>query len=275
MVYKKLYCSVCNSLKDNFGAMNCMLTSYDATFFLAIFDGLEIERKSYKISCPVNPFYKKLNIELSERARNYTALISAYYMYAKLKDDIEDENKLRYKFIFNRFKKNKKMQKKFSENEDLITILQNKINEYYNLEKNASKYDFDTLSNKMGELFGEVFKNYLLPEVKKSTVNAMYKLGFYVGKWTYLADAFDDLEKDKANNKFNPIFYMEDYPDMEIILKKVMFMSDYLTNRMLLELGNLELNRNLEIAYNIIHYGMPLTMVNIANNKYKIKKERK
>lgn len=78
------------------------------------------------------------------------------------------------------------------------------------MEKQAI-YNFDELSNKMGEIVGVAFKGYANFSEMLLDSNVLYNIGFNIGKWIYLVDAYDDLEDDLNKKQFNPIIFMIDY----------------------------------------------------------------
>lgn len=265
--YKKMYCSLCNSLKDNLGVRGCMLTSYDATLFLTIFDSIEVERQEYKLSCPINPFKKvSKNIFISKTAMKYTAFLSAYYAYIKLNDDIKDEGKRKYKRQLKHLENNSKFKILYKIDDGLLNTLNKKVTEYYKMEKQKVS-DFDDLSNKMGELFGEAFTGYLKFSNVVLDENVLYNIGFNIGKWIYIADAFDDLENDIKKQQFNPILFMTDYNllNNEELSNKILFISKCLTQNVYYELSKLRILRNKEIIHNILIYGMNNSILKIAN----------
>ena len=64
----------------------------------------------------------------------------------------------------------------------------------------------------MGELFGTAFSEFLPND--HNNKNEFFKIGYNLGKWIYVVDAFDDLAEDKKANSFNPILYMQDYESL-------------------------------------------------------------
>lgn len=267
--YKNLYCSVCNTLKDNLGLKGCLLTSYDAALFLAIFDSVESHQITYKLSCPLNPFKMRTpSIKVSEKAMKYAAFISVYYAYIKLKDNIQDERKKKYKRKLCRLEKDKRFQALYHIDDGLLNMLNCKVDEYYTMEKQAI-YNFDELSNKMGEIVGVAFKGYANFSEVLLDSNVLYNIGFNIGKWIYLVDAYDDLEDDLNKKQFNPMIFMIDFKTLssEELGEKVLFMSKCLTQNIYSESKKLSMLRNREIIDNILIYGMNNSIIKITKKK--------
>ena len=244
--YKKLHRFANRLLIKNFGLLS-MKKADEAVFLLLLFNGLKVEKD-----------YKNSDVELSEKAVNYTLLVVAFCIYERLKN----ESNIFSKITLWLFAKNRKRKRLFTENEKLIEVLENKLEEYYSLKE--TDFNFDELSDKIGELYAEMFKAYLTVDLNNSMYKSMYKLGFCVGKWLYMVSALNGLNGDIENNRVNPILYWEKGVNIEGISKRVVLLSNCIIERILLQLDNLQLNYNADIVYNIIRDGMPLTVQNIV-----------
>ena len=60
--------------------------------------------------------------------------------------------------------------------------------------------NIDVVSGYFGELMGELL--LYKDDVWKKTLK---RLGFYLGKYIYILDAYDDLEKDRESGSYNPL----------------------------------------------------------------------
>jgi hypothetical protein len=74
-----------------------------------------------------------------------------------------------------------------------------------NLEKlaeceNRKEMNIDTVSRCFGELMASLFTYK-----EDMWVDSLRKIGFYLGKYIYILDAYDDIEKDIKNKSFNPL----------------------------------------------------------------------
>ncbi|MEE1218566.1 MAG: DUF5685 family protein [Ruminococcus sp.] len=269
--YKNLYCSVCNSLKNSVGKISSLFTNYDATFFLSIFDGMEEKREDYPIVCPLIPFKsKKVQVSVSKSALDYITFVSIYYAYIKAQDNIKDENSLKGKIAFNYIDKNKNAIKIFISHDVVFNVIKSKIDFYYSLENSPEKTNFDELSNAMGEIFGEIFKGYALTYNHYKQSDNLYNLGFNIGEWIYIIDAFDDYFEDRKRNNFNPIFYMQDYNKKtdSIIAENIIFISNLLIKKIQDDIHKIDFYCNQDIFNNIINYGMKNTVNDIAIKKF-------
>lgn len=267
-VYRKYYCAVCNSLRENLSKKWCLLTSYDATFFLMLFDSVLEDKETMKLLCPLNPLHKTNSIHISKHAIEYTAFISLFYYYSKLKDNVIDENKNKYKRKLRRLYKNSRCNQLFSSNKIIYDSLDNILSEYFRMEE-INSYFFDDYCDKMGELFGTAFREFL-PN-NHDNKNEFFKIGYNLGKWIYVVDAFDDLQEDIKTNSFNPILHMQDYESLnnEALSDKILFISKCLAKNIYCELEKISIVNNKGIIYNIILLGMNNAIFNIIKVKYR------
>ena len=67
-----------------------------------------------------------------------------------------------------------------------------------NMLESKRETNLDSIAGLTGEMLGEIFlgRRYLAEE--------LHCLGFYMGKFIYLMDAYEDLEKDLRKKEYNP-----------------------------------------------------------------------
>ena len=194
-VYHSFYCGICRELKRKYGIPGQLSLSYDMTFLAILLTGLyepETERSSCK--CIAHPF------ENHETRRNifteYAADMNALFAYYKCRDDWEDERKL-WKLIYGRLLEGKagKQLRAYSENLRKIALTMQNFSEA----EQAENTDIDTLAG----LFGKVMAEIVTPREDEWSEN-LRALGFFLGKFIYLCDAYEDVEKDIKKGTFNP-----------------------------------------------------------------------
>ena len=80
----------------------------------------------------------------------------------------------------------------------------------------AGSEDLDTVSGCFGELMAELFdykQDHWSPELRS--------LGFHLGKFIYLMDAYDDLARDKRKGAYNPLKTMSEQPGYEEEMREI------------------------------------------------------
>lgn len=87
-------------------------------------------------------------------------------------------------------------------------------------------------------------------------------MGYNLGKWIYIIDAFDDLEKDLKHNKFNGInaaLNKDNLPYNEFresVQNRINFILTSYARECSEILNSLPIEKNYDILYNIFNYGL-------------------
>ena len=194
-LYKSYYCGLCESLKKRYGLAGRMTVNYDMVFLdMTLADMYDVRECGLCKHCIVHPFEKHsmTTSEVSEYCSDMNVLL-AYY---KCLDDWNDEHKLKSKFRTVMLKgKAKKAIAAYPEKAKLIAEKLEILSEY----EKADNLPLDKVAHVFGEILGTVF-------IYRDDVfrEDLYKLGFYLGKFIYLLDAYEDVEKDIATGDYNP-----------------------------------------------------------------------
>ncbi len=255
ILFNEYYCGLCMSIKYNFGNIPRIALSFDMTFLAILLDSLSSEVntsiKNYCIMHPIKGTISKLNNDILD----YCAFSNTYLCYFKIEDDLKDESKIAPKILKPIFKKYIK------ENSWKIDI--NYIDEELNLlksfEKNPEVLNLDDISKPFSSLIGYIASLYYKGYVFENT---LYNLGFSLGKWIYILDAYEDLYIDMKNSKFNPLNAIFNelnmpYDTFKIYIKKrIEFTLFNLVEDCKNNLLILPLKKNREILWNILSYGL-------------------
>lgn len=213
--YRGLYCSLCRSLGKNFGILSRLTLSYDITFLLLVRLSLSLTVPEFKRGrCPFNPS-KMCNYCLNaDEELRFSAAVSMMLFYYKVKDNIADGSFFRkilmYLILPYAYLKYRKAEKMYP---DLAEIIEKGMANQNETEK--SKTDLtDKAAHESADILGKIFAYGLSDGEEKA-----YRFGYGIGKFVYLADAADDIEKDIKNKSYNP--FVEKYkltkaPDDEI-----------------------------------------------------------
>ena len=110
----------------------------------------------------------------------------------------------------------------------------------------------------MGEIFA--YKNDLFEQ-------DLRQIGFNIGKYIYLLDAYEDLDKDYKKGRYNPfIDYIDRKEELKIRVDKLISMSLGMLGR---GIDNLNLKMNISIIENIVYSGVYLRYQNILEEGVK------
>ncbi len=213
--YRGLYCSLCRSLGKNFGVLSRLTLSYDITFLLLVRLSLSLAVPEFKRGrCPFNPS-KVCNYCLNaDEELKFSAAVSMMMFYYKVKDNIADgsfyKKLLMYLILPYAYLKHKKARKMYP---DVAEIIGNGMMRQEETEKSKTPLT-DKAAHESADILGKIFAYGLSDGEEKA-----YRFGYGIGKFVYLADAADDIEKDIKNKSYNPFvekYKLTEAPDEEI-----------------------------------------------------------
>ena len=198
--YQAYYCGLCRQLKNGCGTKGQILLSYDLTFLVVLLTGLyELENEETEFTCPVHPI-KRRKAFINE-ASEYAADMNLILAYHNLIDDWKDDHAYVKKALAKILDKDyARIIEKYPRQ---VKAIEHYMEQTEKLERQKES-NLDLVSGVTGEMLGEIFcwKEDIWKEELKT-------LGFYMGKFIYLMDAYEDFEKDKKKNAYNPLRYME------------------------------------------------------------------
>lgn len=194
-VYRSFYCGLCRELKKKFGISGQLSLTYDMTFVILLLNGLyETPVQKEKTRCIMHPFQK--NTICRNEITEYAADMNVLLTYYKCMDDWQDEKKyLRFVYAKILEKKNKKQKAVYQKKAETIAAY---LQELSLLEK-AGEMDMDRMSGCFGKIMEEILA-YKTDEWEKN----LRKIGFFLGKFIYLLDAYEDVEQDVKKGCYNP-----------------------------------------------------------------------
>lgn len=192
--YKGFYCGLCQTLKKEYGAAGQLTLSYDMTFLSILLSSLyEPGCRIVNGRCLLHPGKKRMMIGHEYAA--YTAHMGILLTWYHFRDDWKDEKKpaaivgLRaYRRAFLRARE------RYPEKAAHMSRCLARLDA---LEK-AGSLDVDRVAGVFGDLLGDVFA--IKDDIWRDT---LYGLGFFLGKFIYLMDAWDDMADDEKNGSYN------------------------------------------------------------------------
>lgn len=198
--YQAYYCGLCQGLKGSCGRKGQMLLNYDMTFLVVLLTGLyELENEEKVFTCPIHPT-KKQTAWLNE-ATEYAADMNVILAYHNLEDDWRDDKAYGKKALAKMFEKDyERIKKKHSRQVQAIETYMERQAEA----EQRNETNIDIIAGLTGEMTAELF-DWREDEWSEE----LHCLGFYLGKFIYLMDAYEDLEKDKKNKAYNPFISLK------------------------------------------------------------------
>lgn len=243
-LYQSYYCGLCKTLQEEYGRIGQITLSYDMTFVILLLTSLyEPETMVSCRKCVAHPF-EKHPASVNEFTR-YGADMNLLLFYYKCLDDWEDERKITRKTIaLSLQKKYQKIAAAYPRKAKLIKEMMDNI---HRCEKEHNP-NLDEVSGYFGEIMGEI-----LAWRSDEWEADLRRMGFFLGKFIYLMDAYEDIEKDEKTGNFN--LFLQDFgkEDFEQKTEAVLSMMMAECSRAFERLPIVE---NTEILRNILYSGV-------------------
>ena len=242
--YKAWYCGICEELKKRHGQLSRFTLTYDMTFLAMLLQGVyEYYTEQGQRKCLPHPF-KKHPVIIGEMTA-YAADMNVLLAYYDILDDWEDERKPGA-WIFCRT-----LRKTFEETAAKYPRQKQAIEDYLKALKtceSSGNRDIDLASGLTGKLMAEIFS----PR-EDAFSDTLGRLGFHLGKFIYLMDAWEDVEKDTQKGNYNPFvgWAAEENFDDRVYQLLLLIVSDAAR-----EFEKLPIEENVDILRNILYCGI-------------------
>lgn len=197
--YQAYYCGLCQALKRTCGTKGQMLLTYDMTFLIVLLTGLyELDHEESAFTCPLHPT-KKQTAWINE-ATEYAADMNVILACHNLEDDWRDQRAYAKKALAKALAKDySRIREKYPRQVQAVFSYTKKLA----AAEEAGEENIDVVSGLTGEMLGEIF-DWKEDEWSQE----MRCLSFYLGKFIYLMDAYEDLDQDKKRQEYNPFSKM-------------------------------------------------------------------
>lgn len=194
-LYRSFYCGLCRELKERYGLSGQISLNYDLTFLLVLLSALyEPPTRKGKTRCVMHPVCRQpvRKNEITEYAADMNIILTYY----KCDDDWRDERKL-LKLAYARLLKNKnrRLAAHYRQKTKIVVSCLEQLSAW----EKAGEQDIDKMAGCFGKIMEEMFA-YRQDEWEPT----LRRMGFYLGKYIYLLDAYEDVEKDVKNGNYNP-----------------------------------------------------------------------
>ena len=287
-VYKGYYCGLCHCLKERYGITGQVTLTYDMTFLSLLLTSLyEAPVTEEHHRCISHPQGKHLMI--SSSYTDYVADMNVVLAYFKARDDWHDDKniiKLAFSSILKR--KCKSFSKKNSRADSRIRSVSSTASNFGR--ESVSGTEFDTLiesdfcdksesipykekveliSRYLDELqqyeetgetnidlvagsFGKIMSVLFTPK-DDQWAPILSRMGFFLGKFIYILDAYKDLEKDLKKGSYNPFKNICKDEDFDDRIKQMLTMMMAACSK---EFEFLPILDNANILRNILYAGV-------------------
>lgn len=242
--YRAYYCGLCQSLQHRYGPLGQLTLSFDLTFLAMVLTGLyEPKTQTTCHRCLLHPLEK--HPRKSNRYLDYAADMNLLLSYYNLADNWRDDRDVKSRAMCLLLKHHiPQIAKKYPRQ---YRAVRQYVKELSRIEK-AGATDLDQAAGLTGEMLAELY--VMEEDVWAPTLRRM---GFFLGKFIYLMDAWEDLTEDKKNKNYNPWIYWEDREDFEAFSQNILNM---MMSECTLAFEQLPILEHAEILRNILYAGV-------------------
>lgn len=201
-LYKSAYCGLCSVMGKKYSYIYKMSLSYDFVFMVLLHLYLAPEEVSFsKKRCIAHPTQKKVmmdkntSLELSSDA----GVIMLYHDFLDKAKDKDSTKSFLCKLLLPELKRLRKKACKNPEIKEFDEFTEDHIKKLSLIEKdNTPSVDMPA------EEFGCILGKALSLGLDKKEKKIAYEIGRNLGKWIYISDALDDIDKDEKSKCYNP-----------------------------------------------------------------------
>lgn len=243
-VYQSYYCGLCKRLKERGGNFSRLSLSYDMTFVYMLLSGLYEPKENHcACKCALHPLEKR-TMRQNEMA-DYVADMSVVMTYYKCRDDWQDDRKVSRKAMMTALGgKYRDIRERYKEKTQRIEELMDELTEG----ENRNSADIDAMSGLFGMIMAEIM---VCREDDWAPI--LSKMGFFLGKFIYILDAYDDIEEDLKKGRYNPLYKLYETADFDGDCRQILTMMIGECSR---EFEKLPILQNIDILRNILYSGV-------------------
>jgi len=244
-IFRAYYCGLCKALGKRYNQLVRFGLSYDMTFLAIIADSLNDDAPCISKQGCLKHLGQHMVCERNN-AIDYSSDVSIILAYHKLCDDVSDEHSA--KAFFARLPYIKAYKTACRKLPDLSRCVKEQLFRLSKIEADKCA-SIDIAADPFALITSSVFKSF---------DPSLEAIGYNIGRFIYIADAYSDLTHDLKTNNYNPYIYAHD----EQHLKSQSFKQEVMgsLNMTLAAVANsykdLKIKKNKDILDNIIYMGL-------------------
>ena len=252
--FRAYYCGLCRAVGRECSQLSRLGLSYDITFLAlvlssALFENADITEER----CAVHPL-KKHPCVVNDAAVDYAARAGEILTYLKLKDDRDDEGSVKARIAMAALRSGKN--KAVAKNKETFDFISDRLSELSLLEKQNCS-EIDEAADKFAKILEYVFTPDFVTDNDTRRILAWF--GYNLGRWLYIIDAYNDIERDYKSGSYNPFLAKADGGAEEIkreIRERTEFTLTLTLENTASALELLSLHRNRSLIENIVYQGL-------------------
>lgn len=198
--YQAWYCGLCNTIRQSYGQIPRLALDYDCTFLALLLAGAEGSCAPCELrKCGYKPLQKAKPMAPACDAISYAADINVLLYEAKLADDWHDERNV--PALLGKQALGRAAAKAAARRPEATSAIREGIRALSLLEAQGET-SIDAAADAFAGLLRRVAAGY--PPLEGTQREALSWLGYHMGRWIYLMDAWEDRAKDMKHGAYNP-----------------------------------------------------------------------
>lgn len=270
--YRASYCGLCRAMGRCTGQCSRLLLSYDFAFLVNVRMALlDIKPTFRRRRCLVHPFRPRVMMERNGQL-DYAAHAAAILAYEKCRDDVADERgfarlgaRLRCLLLHGAYRRARRSYPELARSVRAC------------IERLGKKEaECRPSVDEVAAIFGDLMEQIMATGLEGERERIARHIGRQVGRFIYIVDAADDLDRDKKKNRFNPflLLYGGEFAERERQDTEVALLASLADLEEAFDLldntGDITRRAVLE---NILYLGMPATIRQVLYKKKTTDKE--
>ena len=197
--YQSVYCGLCHAMGERHGWLARFTLNYDFTLLALLHYGSGISEATVCRRCPAHPFRGKRTC-LCGDALEAAADESMILTWHKLSDDVADRGLvggIPYRILRWLFRKGYRCA--VEARPEFDAAVSREMKRLAQLERERSP-QLDRTADTFAKILSAAAGN-----CEESQRRGMEQVLYHLGRWIYLADAWDDLREDRKAGRYNPL----------------------------------------------------------------------
>ena len=204
--YNAYYCAICHAVKKRYGELPRLILSYDAVLIAMLSAALSggAEALSFNtFRCFNNPL-KKRSEAAPSGAIDYAADVMVLLGWYGLKDGKEDRDQGNVIKSALTITGEAALRRAGNRAAERLGEKASACREYLE-EQSRMEASGETSLDRVADPTGRLMSEFLDCSDDPELTPGLRELGYHLGRYIYIVDAVDDLEKDRSSGAFNPL----------------------------------------------------------------------
>lgn len=265
-LWQTFMCGLCMSTKEAYNNFPRMFITNDINFFNVLFHSVEqIDVEIENKTCFSHPL-KKRSILKTTALTDMLAKANVLLTYWNVYDDVIDDKSLTKRAVLKTLKKSyNKAKATFPQMDEMLKTM---YEDLQSLEKSGC------LSiDKVAHSFADLSRQFAVIVLQEKTSPNVETLCYNLGKWIYLIDALDDIEKDLKKGSYNAFvscYCISNVAEVTTHLEEIQFVMYASLNRIAQSYNDLNLTKYTCVLKNVLYDGIRNKTKQVLS-KYKAK----